>query len=100
MIVSLQEIKEHLKIEYNEEDSYLQILILAAEKFIQNATGKTFKSNQLAKVICMIIVADLFENKGMTVDKIGESTRGIVGMMLTQLNYHDKDSEDEAGEAS
>ncbi|ABR48570.1 uncharacterized phage protein [Alkaliphilus metalliredigens QYMF] len=88
MSIFLNEVKHHLRIDFDEDDSYLEILISAAEQFMHNATGKSFhETNKLAKTICMMIVADLYENRNMTADKVGQTTKNLVNMMLIQLSY-------------
>lgn len=86
MIVTLEEAKQHLRIDTTYDDVYIQMLISAAEKFIQDATGKTFDStNPLAKSIVLLLIGDLYEKRELTTDKVGEKIRDIVTMILTQL---------------
>jgi len=90
MIVTLEEAKEHLKVDGNEDDTYIQNLIGASEQFIKNGTGKIFDgTNYLAKTVCLLLVADMYENRITTTDKVGAKMREIVSMMLTQLAYDD-----------
>jgi uncharacterized phage protein (predicted DNA packaging) len=86
MIVSLEEAKQHMRIDIDDDDPYIQMLINAAEQFITDATGKTFDSdNALAKTACLLIIADLYDNRGLTSDGIRDKTRDIVTLILTQL---------------
>lgn len=45
MIITLQEIKEYARIDIEEDDQLLQGLILAAEEYLKNATGKEYPEN-------------------------------------------------------
>ncbi|GIW49201.1 MAG: hypothetical protein KatS3mg079_677 [Caloramator sp.] len=86
MIVTLEEAKHHLRIDTEDDDAYIQILINAAEQFIYNITGKTFdENNSLAKTVCLLLIADLYEKRELTTDKTSEKVRDIVTMILTQL---------------
>ncbi|MGG7163789.1 head-tail connector protein [Clostridium ihumii] len=88
MIVSVEEVKEYLKIDGDEENKYLEILINAAEEFIMNGTGKKFDSNnKLAKIVALFIIGDMHENRTMTTEKVGVKVREIVTMILIQLAY-------------
>lgn len=88
MIVSLEEAKTHLRIDSDEDNTYIQSLIAASDQFIKNATGKTFDStNQLAKIVILMIVADMYDNRTMATDKVSTKTRELVSMMLIQLSY-------------
>ncbi len=87
MIVTLEEAKQHLRVDINDDDGYILTLIAAAEKFIQDATGKTFDStNPLAKTVVLLLVGDLYEKRELTTDKASEKIRDIVTMILTQLS--------------
>lgn len=88
MIITLEEAKEHLRIDSSEDDMYIQNLIGASEQFIKNGTGKVFdETNYLAKSVCLLLVADMYENRITATDKVGSKMREIVSMMLTQLAY-------------
>lgn len=87
MILTIDEVKEFLRIDGNEEDVLLQTLINAAEESLFNATGNTFDStNELAKLYCLVLVSDWFENRELT-DKTSEKVRFIVQSILTQLKH-------------
>lgn len=87
LIVSLEEAKQHLRVDTSDDDSYIQMLINAAEQFITNTTGKTFDStNALAKTVCLLLIGDLYEKREITTDKASEKIRDIVTMILTQLS--------------
>lgn len=87
MIVTLDEVKEHLRIDYDSEDLYLEILIKAAGEFIYNTTGIRFdNTNSLAKVACLFIISDLYENRNASTEKMNEKIRNIVMMILSQLS--------------
>lgn len=87
MIVSLEETKEWLRIEHNDEDNTLLMLINAAETYLQNATGNTFdNTNNLAKLFCLVLVTDWYENREM-VGKASEKVRQTVESMVAQLSH-------------
>jgi len=87
MIVTLEEAKQHLRVDHNDDDGYILVLTAAAEKFIQDATGKTFDStNPLAKTVVLLLVGDLYEKRELTTGKASEKIRDIVTMILTQLS--------------
>lgn len=88
MIITIEEAKEHLRIDSDEDNMYIKRLIKASEQFIKNATGKTFnEDNELAKEVCLLLVADMYENRVVTSEKVGITVRQLVTIMLTQLAY-------------
>ncbi|MBY6276147.1 head-tail connector protein [Parageobacillus phage vB_PtoS_NIIg3.2] len=93
MIISVDEAKEWLRVDHNDEDNMIQMLINAAEKYLKNATGNTFdSSNELAQLFCLVLVADWYENREL-VGRVSDQVRPIIQSILTQLSYaYDSDS--------
>ena len=57
MILTLEETKKYLKVDYDDEDEEIKDLIQAAEIYLKQATGKEFDStNPLAKLYCKCLV--------------------------------------------
>lgn len=87
MILNLITVKDFLKIEYDDDDPVLDILISAAEIYLYNATGIQFDStNNMAKLFCLILVSDWYDNRDF-VGKVSEKLRYTVESMITQLKY-------------
>lgn len=88
MNITLEEVKEWLRVDGDEDNAIIFGLIMAAENYLKNATGKEFsEDNQLAKLFCFILITDWYENRDLTGSKIGEKIRSIVQSMLLQLQY-------------
>jgi len=88
VIIELEEAKTFAKIEYEEEDEIAELLIDVAEEGLKNATGITFdNSNNLARLYCLVMVKDLYDNREMTVEKASEKIRFTIQNILIQLKY-------------
>lgn len=89
MILTLQETKEFLKVDYDDEDMFLQGLIQASEQYLKNATGKTFDStNELAKLYCKVLVNEWFKDRCLMQDqKTSDKVRFTLQSILAQLTY-------------
>lgn len=86
MVIELAETKEWLRVDGNDEDATIAMLIGAAEAYLSNATGITFDStNQLAKLYCLVLVADWYENREM-VGRTSEKIRSTVESITAQLS--------------
>ncbi|SFA55827.1 uncharacterized phage protein (possible DNA packaging) [Parageobacillus thermantarcticus] len=97
MIVSLDEVKTWLRVDFTDDDALLTTLINAAEQYLKNATGITYDStNHLAKLFCMTLIADWYENREM-IGKATDQTRPIIQSILTQLTYSYGGDSDESG---
>lgn len=68
MIVSLEEIKEYLRLEadYKEDDNLLLSLLKAAEEDLENRTGKVFNETNKSELVSLYVkmyVAEQYEKK-------------------------------------
>ncbi|MEK4606546.1 head-tail connector protein [Geobacillus sp. FSL W8-1251] len=97
MIVSLDEVKTWLRVDFTDDDALLTTLISAAEQYLKNATGIAYDStNHLAKLFCMTLISEWYENREM-VGKATDQTRPIIQSILTQLTYSYGGDSDESG---
>lgn len=88
MIITLTEAKDYLRVDGSYDDALITSLINAAEAYLRNATGKTFDStNYLARLFCLTLVTEWYENRALTVGKVGAGIRPVIDSMLAQLNY-------------
>lgn len=88
MVITLAEAKEWLRVDGNEDDSTIALLIGAAEKYLENATGYKFEAtNEQAKLFCLVLIVDWYENRELIGQKPSEKVRFSVQSMLAQLQY-------------
>lgn len=88
MIIELEETKNWLRLDGSEDDSIIVTLIKAAESYLTSATGKQFdSSNYQAKLFCLVLVTDWYENRDLMGAKVGEKVRFTIQSMLIQLQY-------------
>ncbi|MSS43160.1 phage gp6-like head-tail connector protein [Anaerosalibacter bizertensis] len=93
MILTLEETKSFLKVDYDDEDEYIEELINASEQYLKNATGKEYDSTSfLAKLYCKILISDWYDNREyMEENKISKRVRFTMQSILQQLKYCDGD---------
>ena len=88
MIIELEEAKTFAKIDYDEENGIVQLLVDVASEGLKNATGIVFDStNSLARLYCLVMVKDLYDNREITVEKASEKIRFTIQSILIQLKY-------------
>lgn len=95
MIVTVEETKKWLRIDGDDEDSLLDMLIKAAETYLYNATGIEYTAdNQLAKLYCLILCADWYENRTLIGQQPSEKVRFTCQAIMTQLQNTGGDADD------
>lgn len=91
MIITLEEVKNYLRLDdYTEDDILLQLMIDNAEIYINNfVTIDTTNENMLkqAKLLVLVLVTDMYENRQMVADKVSEKVRYTVQSIINQLSY-------------
>ena len=104
-MLTLQEVKDWLRLEQGDdtEDALLQSLIAAAEEYVRNAVPSwvDIHTNPLAKQLALVLVADMYENRGTVADvryaaQAGDM-RPVVRALVSQLQ-NAYPSPDEAAE--
>lgn len=95
MLVSLEEVKEYLKLDdYDEEDNLINLLIQNAEIYIEDAVRPIEemgeKSKAKAKLLALVLISDFYENRSFNTNLgkstgVSEKVRYTVQSMIFQL---------------
>ena len=80
MLVSLEEAKAYLKIEYDEEDDLLLSLIASAEDLCATILRKGLPDDDTVRVAALYAVSYLFDSRGET------NMTELVGMLKAILS--------------
>lgn len=84
----MEEAKNWLRVDGDEDDSTIEMLIKASEEYLENATGKKFDQNDnQARLFCLVLIADWYENREYIGQKVGEKARFTIQSLLAQLQY-------------
>ena len=66
MLSTLDEVKEYLKVEYDDEDAMLLPLILAAQQLCEDVLREPPSADPVIKIALLYAVGYLFENRACT----------------------------------
>ncbi|WP_133016916.1 head-tail connector protein [Clostridium cuniculi] len=88
-IIELKDAKNFLKVDYDDEDSIIEDLIISAEMYLKNATGKEFTNeNKLAVLYCKVLITDWYNNRELMHQKNeSDKVRYTLQSILLQLKY-------------
>lgn len=85
-ILTLEETKTWLRVDGEDEDSLIQTLAGAAETYLHNAVEVEFDdTNQLAKLYCLVLCADWYENRDLIGQQPSDKVRFTIQSIMTQL---------------
>ncbi|MGN7470347.1 head-tail connector protein [Brevibacillus sp. SAFN-007a] len=87
-ILTLEETKVWLRVDGSDEEPLIQTLMWAAEAYLHNAVEVEFDStNQLAKLFCLVLCADWYENRDLIGAQPSDKLRFTVQSILAQLQH-------------
>lgn len=88
-IVTLDEAKIWLRIDHDEEDDLIRMLIESARQYLIKATGREWsRANTTARLVMLALIAEWYENRGV-MGYMTEQTRlrPAIQSMIVQLQY-------------
>ncbi|MGY6209725.1 head-tail connector protein [Cytobacillus firmus] len=86
MIIDLAIARKWLREPPEEDNDIIKLIIGATEEYLKNATGRTFDdTNNQARLFCLILVTDWYENRDLIGTKPSEKVRFSIQSMLIQL---------------
>lgn len=80
----LEEIKNYLRVDFNDDDRLLNTIILAGKEYIKNAIGYIDMEKASFKVLLYTICADLYERRSYLIDKAIQTNK-IINSLILQL---------------
>ncbi len=91
-------IKEYLKIDFDDDDKILEMLLGSARRYIYDAVGyQPDETDERVKLLLLVLVSDWYEHREYTSSqKISQKVRYTVRSIVLQLQYsEDKDNENQ-----
>lgn len=92
MAITLNEAKEHMRIDYDDEDTYIESLIDVSLIYIDSMVGDSYKSNtnavKLANLLQLKLIEDMFSNRGTKVNNNNVTTDIIITSILDKLSNY------------
>lgn len=94
MLLTLEETKSFLNIDFDYDDSFIGELILTAEDFIIDSIGELNYNTKIenarfkrkSRLCSLTIIQDCYDNRVMVVNN-NEKLRYMVGGILLQMKY-------------
>ncbi|WMT43492.1 head-tail connector protein [Paenibacillus sp. D2_2] len=87
-ILTPKETKVWLRVDGDDEDTIIEMLIGASETYLHNAVDTIFDSeNQLAKLYCLVLCADWYENRELIGAQPSDKVRFTCQSIMTQLQH-------------
>lgn len=90
----LEMVKKHLKVDFDDDDNYLRLLIMAATEYIDDAVNLAEQNNPANAnrllLLLLVIIADMYEHRSMSFEPAGK-VQYTVRSIISQLQAGDDD---------
>lgn len=89
-MLTLEETKTWLREDSNDPQvlNLIELIMCVAEDYLKRATGRDFNpTHSLAKLYCLVLVADWYENRTLIGSKPSDKIRFILQSIVAQLQY-------------
>lgn len=95
--MELSVIKEYLKIDFDDDDRLLEMLLGAARRYIRDAVGyKPDETDERVKLLLLVLISDWYEHREYmetsNTQKISQKVRYTVRSIILQLQYSEETS--------
>ena len=98
--MTLAEMKSYLKVDYNDDDNDITLMMDVAREYIVDAIGECNEEIARVQLLMRVIVAELYEKRSMTFDmnSTNEKVQYVIRSIINQLSFSfgDDDSEDDS----
>ncbi len=83
--MELEYVKGFLKVDFDEDDEYIRLLMDAAGEYIESAVGSRDYTKARVRLLALVIITELYEKRSFTLDKAGEKAQYTIRSIITQL---------------
>ncbi|MDE6833190.1 MAG: head-tail connector protein [Ruminococcus sp.] len=95
--MSLDLIKEYLKIDFDDDDRILEMLLDSARRYVRDAVGyQPDESDERVKLLLLVLISDWYEHrKYMEISNtksISQKVRYTIHSIVLQLQYSEAES--------
>lgn len=95
-MITLEETKSYLRIDFSDDDTFIEKLIKASERYIKN-TVSDYESNELVDIVQLLLIQHWYFNRSLDL-KIPKNFAHGIDAILFQESYKIKEGkEDESG---
>ena len=96
--MTLAEMKSYLKVDFNDDDNEITLMMNVAREYITDAIGECDETIARVQLLMRVIVGELYEKRSMTFDmnSTNEKVQYVIRSIINQLSFGDDDSEDDS----
>ena len=90
-MVDINLVKKYIKVDFEDDDEIIKLLISTAEKYAFGATGRLDYDEPRMTLLIMTLVKDWYDNRYFAGEKISESAQYTIKSIIHQLSLEECD---------
>ena len=99
--MTLTEMKSYLKVDYDDDDNEITLMMNVAREYITDAIGECDETIARVQLLMRVIVGELYEKRVLTfdIDNTNQKVQYVIRSIINQLSFGsfgDDDSEDDS----
>ena len=96
--MTLAEMKSYLKVDYDDDDNEINLMMNVAREYITDAIGECDETIARVQLLMRVIVGELYEKRALTfdIDNTNQKMQYVIRSIINQLSFGDDDSEDDS----
>ena len=83
--MDINTVKKYLRIDFDDDDEIINIVMSAAEEYIKGAVGRFDVSSGRMQLLYLNLISAMYEQRMFTVDTANEKVSAIISSMILQL---------------
>ena len=93
--MTLEEVKEYLRIDEDADDHVIEMMMQATEDYIKSSVGSFNPKSSRARMLYLLIMQDFYENRVLVVRESDKQRLAhVVGSIVLQLQAEELQMED------
>ena len=89
--MELSYVKTFLKVDFDDDNEYISLLIDVAREYVIDAIGRCDESIARVKLLMLVIITEMYENRSFTVDTANQKAQYTIRSIINQLQNGDDD---------
>lgn len=93
--LTLEFVKRFLRVDYNDDDAYIALLLSAAREYVTDALGQCDESIARVRLLELIVISEMYEKRTLTfnADQINTKVQYAIRSIINQLQWEDNEDE-------
>lgn len=93
--MTLNEVKSWLKVDFDDDDDFITLLIAAAQEYVTDALGKCDENIARVRLLMLVIISEMYEKRALTVNSDSTNTKVqyTIRSIINQLQNAEDDED-------